>query len=75
MSAEEDYRTTLALTRVLFEAGETDLAVEWMKAETRQLYLDACRIADDPEADPGKRRRAEMMRDGLAALVQPEEEA
>jgi hypothetical protein len=64
----------MALARVLYEAGEAVLAVEWLEADTRQLYLDSCRVAGDAEADPQERRRAEMMRDGLAALVQPEEE-
>lgn len=53
------------LARVLAEAGETGVLLDWMEGEARELHRAALDVLADPDADPVDRERARRIRDHL----------
>jgi hypothetical protein len=58
----------MELARVLAEAGELELLVDWMEGEARMLLAEAAAVLSDLGADPGDRARARVLYDGLQAM-------
>jgi hypothetical protein len=59
---------SVALARVLLEAGETGIAVDWLEREARIVYEETGQMLDDPELDPEDRRRATLIHERLARM-------
>jgi hypothetical protein len=53
------------LARVLIEAGEPGMVIDWVEGEMREMYADALFVLADPDADPVEQDRARLIRDRL----------
>jgi hypothetical protein len=56
------------LARVLIEAGEVELALDWAEGEGRIAYHDACLVLAHPASSEQERRWATEVRDQLAVM-------
>jgi hypothetical protein len=54
----DEYATGLELARVLTEAGETRILLDWLQGEAAIAYKQAAAVAADPEAPEEDRAHA-----------------